>query len=241
MPRTNNDTELFRNLTRVDFYRILIGTPADTTTTVAVAVGDATATVASSANFANGDPAFIVGDGGMELAIINNAPALAMPLSRKLAIPQSIGARFVKAVKTYAGKTDANGFQFGGDAAMTAIMSGDQRLPVGYYFDKGEISFDMALLGFSIENLQLTMGMTESVTGTGVTADPWQGAVAGSSLGQHELMCVRVTGVRMDGRTVEFDFLNAKVGPSGKNQLKQQAGVSYGLTGKATALIKRVW
>jgi hypothetical protein len=241
MPRTNNDTELFRSLTRVDFYRIVNGTPADTTTTAPIATGDATANVTSAANFANGDPVFVIGDGGLELDAINGAPVLAMPMARKLMLPQSTGARFVKAAKTWAGKTADGGFSYKGDASLTAIMSGDQRLPVGYYVEKGEISFDLALLGFSIENLQLSMGAKESVIGTGTANDPWQGRVAGSDLGQHELMCVRVTGVRMDDRNVEIDFLNVKVAPSGQVQLKQQAGQPYGLTGKAVALIKRVW
>lgn len=241
MPRTNNDTEIFRNFTNVNFYRIVIGTPADTTTTAVIATGDAVANVVSAANFANGDPFLLVGDGGMELGSILGAPVAAMPLARKLLLPQSIGARFVKAAKTYAGKTDPNGFQFGADTSLVAVMSGDQRLPVGYYVEKGEITCDLALLGFSIENFQLSMGMTESVIGAGTGADPWQGTLTGASLGQHELMCIRVAGVRMDGRNIEYDFLNCKVAPSGKNQLKQVAGVSYGMTVKAVGCTKRIW
>src|SRR3982751_3789973 len=99
MARKNDATELYRRITSIDLYRVATGTIGDTTLSSNLATGASVVPVTAITNFANGDPVFIIGDGGLELNQINGTTNVSMPVKYKTLLAQTSGARFVEAVQ----------------------------------------------------------------------------------------------------------------------------------------------
>lgn len=240
MPRQNDGTELVRKLTGIDLYRIASGTIGDTTTSGAVAKGAATVGVAGITNFTVGDPALLIGDGGMELITAIGTPNVTMPITnQKIEFAQSAGARFVEAVKVPLGKIESGGFNFSLSRSLTAIESAQDDPPIAYEDGTLELSGGFGLLGFNPENLQLVAGVVESISGAGTSADPYQGALG--TVGQSLLSNIvfRVSFLRQDGKTGHIDCLNARINASGGVQIGKGGNKSYQCGITFTQAIKR--
>jgi len=242
MPRQNDGTELFRKLTAFDLYRIASGTFGDTTTTAAI-LGDGTETtvaVTAITNFANGDPVFISGSGGVELNAVNGTPATAMPVKFKPKLAQASGARFVEAVKVPLGKVAEGGVSISPSRSLTAIPSALDDFPIAYIEGAVEVSFTVPLLGYNIPNWQLLIGYAEGETGTGTAADPWQGVIGAVNQTLLGLQAFRLEGLRHDGKTVLVDLLDAKLETSGSVEHNRTAPAQLSVTGRVTKMIIRV-
>lgn len=242
MARENTQTAVFKNVTEIAMYRIASGTIGDTTTTAAIAVGDATCDLTAVTNFADGDPVFIVGTGeAFELNAIDGTPATTSnPLLYPALIAQDTGARFVEAVKVSLGYPTRDGLSFTGSLDSTPIESAISRLPIGYVEGVAELSLNFGLLGWEIENLQLMFGAEESVSGSGTEADPLQGVVLGSDVASAGLRCLSIKGTRRDNKIWQTIFLNFTHTVSGDVQMGKDTA-SYPVSGNCTGIIKRVW
>lgn len=241
MPRQNDGTELWRKLLSVDLYTLQTGTIGDTTVTPAV-LGDGTETtltVAAITNFTVSDPAFIIGDGGVELVKIGT-PNTTMPISFKPKIPQSAGARFVEARKIPLGKPSDAGVSISPSKQLTEIFSAVDDLPVAYV--DGPLSLDIAvpLLGYNELNLALMGGFSQDLsTGAGTTADPTSYGIHGATA---PLLTAALTirGYRHDNKYVLIDLLDARFQSNGSIDHNRQAPAVIPVSCKARGLVIRI-
>jgi len=240
MPRQNDNTELFRYLTDLSVYRI-VSAGGDTTGSASLTVGMATCSIASTATFTTSDPVFINGSGGAELNEISGAVALAMPLRYKVAIAQNAGFTFKEAVRAQLGELDDAGPVFSGSQQLTAIFSAISRGAIQYIYQPGEAQIDFGLHGFNIQNLQTAFGITESETGAGTSADPYQGTLLGTQMGTQGFQCLRATGVRHDGKTVLLDCNNVKIIASGQINLSGKDKAPIPCSAKFTSCVVRIY
>lgn len=241
MPRLNSGQEIFKELTSLSKYIIQPTTPGDELTTVAVAVGDSTVTVAGTTNFADLEPVFIIGDGGTELNAIAGSPVAAMPVLYKTAFAQSIGARFVEALEIPLGHIDEAGVTYGATRPLTPVESAVSRLPIAFIAQGADMVAGFNLLGYNNLNLQEALGMTENETGAGTLADPYQVGIGRLDIGNQGVQCYRALGVRKDLSTVQVDFLNATVEVSLNSALGANTPATYAVSIKFTELVQRIW
>lgn len=241
MPRQLDNTEYYRKITDVSLYTIQSGTIGDTTTTGSNAAGAATCNVTAITNFTNGDPVFIIGDGGFELNAINGTVATAMPMARKLLFTQAAGARFVEAVRKQLGRIEVSGVTFSPSRTNTAIEAADIDPPMGYIDGTLELGGSFSMLGFNPENFAVMCGFAENVTGTGTSADPYQMVYGATNQAVLSNICFRVTGLRGDGKTFEFDFLNCRIEVQGQVQMGKNAVAAIPVSVKAGHTVKRYW
>lgn len=241
MPRQNDGTELWRKHVSTDLYLIQTGTIGDTTTTAAV-LGDGSETtvgVTAITSFTAADPAFIIGDGGVELVKIGT-PATTMPVTFKPKIPQSAGARFVEARKLALGKTSDAGISLSPSKQLTEIFSSVDDLPVAYV--DGPLSLDatIPLLGYNALNMALMGGFSQDTeTGTGTTGDPWSYAIHGAAaVMSTAVVCFR--GFRHDAKYVLVDLLDARFQANGSIDHNRNSPAVIPVSIKARGLIMRI-
>lgn len=207
--------QIIKSLTSIAAYRILTplagDTLGDTTTTAATTSPDPTVAVASILNFADGDPAFNVGSGGLELLEIMGAPALAMPLRRPALIAQDTGSRFVEAVRIPLGHIVEGSASFGGGSSSTPIPAATSATPVGSFFVAGALTGKFSLLNFTARSLALAFGQNETTSGTGTSADPTTQIINGQTRDTAGLLSFRGAVVLKDGSFAEVDFLDCTV------------------------------
>jgi hypothetical protein len=98
-----------------------------------------------------------------------------------------------------------------GAPTINAVPAATSKTPVAYISVGGELTFRFGLLGFNIENLQTAFGAPESVQGTGTPADPYRGAIGRAAMGGQGLLCIKFTGLRKDGWTVELDAVGCSI------------------------------
>lgn len=211
MARTNVGSHAWRRHLSTDLYIIQPTAPGDTTVTPAV-LGDGTETtltVASAASFTVADPAFIIGDGGVELVKIGT-PATSMPISYKPKLPQSAGARFVEALKVSLGKTSEDGFVITPTKSLTPVFSSVDDFAVFYIDSPIEIQCGFSLLEYAGKNMQLMLGYADEETGVGSAADPFQNVIGKLNQTLQGYAVIRHTGQLQDGKFVQIDMLDAR-------------------------------
>lgn len=240
MPRLNDGTELFRYLTDLSVYRITAG-GGDQTLTTSAAVGATAVTVGATTSFANNDFVMLQGSGGTELNQVSGSVATAMPLKYKVAIAQNAGARLVEATGASLGHLEDAGPVMSASQQLTSIFSSISRGAIQYIYQPGEMSVDFGLLGFNILNLQTWLGITESETGAGTAADPYQGALVGSVFGTQTLQCLRFTGVRHDAKNVLIDCNDVKIVANGQINLSGKDKAPTPCSAKFTSCVVRIW
>lgn len=243
MPRLNSGLEVLKELQALGLkaYDIQPTTPGDTTTTAPVVAGDATVAVTAITNFTVGDPAFVIGDGGVELVTLGT-PNLSMPIIQKAAIAQSTGARFVEAVERNLGHIEARGLDIGGTYAKSPVNSAVWRTAITYLApNPAELSFGFNLLGLNGENWQRAFGITEAVLGAGTAADPYRALINGSTVGTQGISCYRVLGTRQDLKTVQVDFLNPQVAVAVQSVMGGAEPFTLRVQLNPEALIIRIW
>jgi hypothetical protein len=241
MPRQNDGTELWRKHISTDLYTLQTGTIGDTTTTAPV-LGDGTETtvgVTAITNFSLNDPAFIIGDGGVEL-VKCGVVATTMPVTFKPKIPQSTGARFVEARKIPLGKTSDAGISLSPSKQLTEIFSSVDDLPVAYVDGPLSLEATIPLLGYNNLNLALMGGFSQDTeTGTGTTADPWSYSIHGASAVLSTcVICFR--GFRHDAKYVLVDMLDARFQANGSIDHNRNAPAIIPISIKARGLIARI-
>jgi hypothetical protein len=239
MPRLNSGQELFRRLDSIRIYRIQTTSPGDTTLTTALTTSVTVATIAATTSFATSDFVMIIGSGGVELNRLGTALSTAQTLTRRVGIPQNAGARFVEATETDLGFIDDGGLVISPSQSLTPINSALSALPVQYISGIGEISATFNLMGFNVQTLHTIMGITESEVGAGSAADPFQGFVLGSQMGSQTTQCIRATGSRYDGQTIEVDLLDARVEVQGQITMNRQAPALMPMAVKFSAMAIR--
>jgi hypothetical protein len=241
MPRTLAAGELLKKTTVLDLYRIQTGTIGDTVTTAAVLGTGAETTVAvsSSTNFTSADPAFIIGDGGMELTKIGT-PAASMPVSPPPKIAQAIGARFVEAAKIALGKFLQDSVSWTATKSLTAVFEEIGDTPVVYIPGPLEFSIAFGLLGYNGPNLQFSTGFAESESGDGLAeATAFQSLIGGVGQAVQSEQVMRWQGLRHDAKKIQIDFLNAYVETAINAPLTKTAPSPLSVTCKCTQLIVR--
>jgi hypothetical protein len=211
MPRTLLGDEIIESLQSVAAYREVVGTHGDSTTSVASVVGTNSETVVSATNFTSNDPIYIAGDQGAELNEIASIAALVLTLKRKRLYADSIGAVVKEMVRVALGHIAEDSAEISGAPTINAIPAATSKTPVAYISIGGELTFRFGLLGFNIENLQLAFGAPESVVGTGTPADPYRGAIGRAAMGSGGLLCMKFTGIRKDGWSVELDAVGCSI------------------------------
>ncbi|HET8777979.1 MAG TPA: hypothetical protein VFN76_10000 [Candidatus Limnocylindria bacterium] len=243
MPRLNNAQELFRYLNSVTKYTIQTGTIGDTTTSGPLAAGASTVPVTAITNFTSGDPAFLIGDGGVELISAIGTPATSMPITnQKIAIAQSTGARFVEAVAIALGHVSDAGATFGGTQQLTPVPAATSRSALTFLKQSAELTFSFALLGYNNLNLLAAFGAPESgETGTGTAADPHQALIGQSNIGTQSTQCIRLMGDRIDGKTVQVDLLDVTIEVNVSAQIGTATPAGITIAGKMGAVIQRIY
>lgn len=240
MPRLLTGDSIFRKPTALDLYRIQTGTIGDTVTTAPI-VGDgseATVAVTASTNFTNGDPVFTIGDGGVELLKIG-APNLSMPVSYKPKIPQSTGARFVEAVKVPLGKPTDDGIQITPSKQLTEVFSAIDDVAVAFIDGPLSLQCTMPLLEYSGLNWQLMTGYADEETGAGSAADPYQYVIGKLNQTLQGTVVIRMSGLRHDGKFLQWDLLDARAEVSQGIDHNRQAPSKLVATMKFSRMILR--
>lgn len=241
MPRTLAAGELLKKTTALDLYRIATGTIGDTVTTAAVLGTGAETTVSVSAttNFTANDPAFIIGDGGIELTKIGT-PATSMPVSPPPKIAQSTGARFVEAVKVPLGKFLQDSISWTGTKTLTPIFEEIGDTALVYIAGPLEFGISFGLLGYNGPNLQFATGYAEAETGDGLAeATAYQSLIGGINQAVQSEQVMRWQGLRHDAKKVQIDFLNAYVETNINAPLQKTAASVLQVTCKCSQLIVR--
>jgi hypothetical protein len=211
MPRTLLGDEIIESLSNVAAYREVVGTHGDSTTSVASTVGSNTDTVAVATNFASNDPAYIAGDQGAELNEVSSVAAQVITWKRKRLYADSIGAIVKEMLRIPLGHIGEDSAQISGAPTINAVPAATSKTPVAYISVGGELTFSFGLLGWNIENVQLAFGAPESVLGVGTPADPYRGAVGRAQMGGQGLLCIKFTGLRKDGWSVEVDAVGCSI------------------------------
>lgn len=241
MPRLNNGVEVLKGVSKVELFSIAPTTPGDTLLTTALTKGDDKAVIASATNFADGNPLFIIGDGGFELNAVDGSPATDLPLKFKAAYDQSVGARVVEAVGRNIGHIDNSGVQYSGTMALTPIDAATSVTPIAYQRGAGALGATFNLRGFNNLNFQLAHGVDEGEDGAGTAADPHQVAIGGTALGTHGLLCARVTGYRFDGKTVTQDYCNVTVEVAVRTNFGGSTPAVLPVTLRFDGVVQRIW
>jgi hypothetical protein len=211
MPRTLLGDEIIESLSSVAAYREVVGGHGDSLTTVLSVVGSNTDTVASGTNFASNDPAYIAGDQGAELNEVSSIATNVITWKRKRLYADSIGAVVKEMTRVALGHIAEDSAEIAGAPTINAVPAATSKTPVAYISVGGELTFRFGLLGFNIENLQTAFGAPESVQGTGTPADPYRGAIGRAQMGGQGLLCIKFTGLRKDGWTVELDAVGCSI------------------------------
>lgn len=239
MPRNN---DFFQYLNSVKKYVIQSGTIGDTTTTAAI-LGDgteSTLTVAAFTNFTAADPAMIIGSGGYELVTLGT-PAATMPVTRRLLVPQAIGARLVEAKEIDLGHIGPEGVTFGGSSSLTSLFAATARAAVSYFPVPAELTFNIPLRYKTNLDLQAAFGVPEAETGTGIAATPYAAHIGGTNIATQTPHCYRLTGVTEGGKTVNVDFLGCRLEVSAQdNRGGSDPGV-INITGKMVGFSQFIW
>jgi hypothetical protein len=239
MPRQNNGLEILKGISKVEAFSI-VPSGGDTVTEAAIALGAASVAVDDETDFTNGDPIFIIGDGGLELNKVG-VPNATMPLGFKAAVAQGVGARMVEVVARNLGHVDENGVSYNASLQLTAIDAATSATPLAYMRGAGELSAQFNLRGFNNLNFQLAHGVDELEGGAGTSADPYQVSVGGTEIGTHGLICLRVTGYRFDLKTVTRDFLNCTMEVAVREQLGGRTPGVTPISVKFDRVVQRIW
>lgn len=240
MPRQNDGAELFKALDSLQVFRQVSG--GGSTTLAAAATGGASViNITANTNFTANDPVMIIGSGGTELnAITNTTPTTAVPLLYKLGSAQASGAQVIEAVGSSLAHISEDGIDWGGNMPINPVYSALSNAAINYYYGNVELEGALNLLGFNVANLHTWFGITEAETGTGTSADPYQGVVAGALMGTQGVQCLRATGRRFD-KNIIVDFQDAKIAPAGTAKMNRATPSGFPCTIKCTGYILRVW
>lgn len=234
--------QIIKSLSSIAAYRVESIAPiGDTTTTAPVLKADPTVGVAAITNFADGDPAFNIGSGGLELLEIMGAPAPAMPLRRPALIAQDTGSRFVEAVRIPLGHIAEGSASFGGGSSSTPIPAADSMVAVGSFFVPGTLTGKFSLLSFSARSLALAFGQDEVTNGTGTSADPTTQLINGDTVGTAGLLCFRAAAILKDGSFAEVDFLDCTVAGTVDVNISGKAVAPIPIAFDCTAHVIRTW
>lgn len=241
MPRTLASDELFKYLTDLSVYRQVSG-GGNTSLAAALTIGAAQASIAATTSFTTGDPIIINGTGGIELNAIAGTLAVNASLAQKAAFAQAVGATVVEAVRQQLGYLEEGGPIFSPSQQLTPIFSSISRGAIEYLYGPGEMEMQVGLLGFNGLNLHTILGITEAEAGTGASSsDPYTAPVQGLQMGTQGIQCFRLTGIRFDGKTVQFDCNGAKAVASGQVNLNGKTPASMPMSLRFTSAVLRYW
>lgn len=241
MPRKNDGTELLKRLDTLQVFRQVSG-GGNTTLAATLTAGATAVNLTASTSFTANDPIFLQGAGGFELnAITATTPTTAVPLLYKAAFGQPAGARVIEAVASNLAHITEDGLSWSASANLTDVFSALQSGAIARIFGQGTQEVGFSLLGFNGLNLQTWLGMPEAETGAGSSADPYQVALGGSTMGTQGLQCIRATGTRFDGSTVQLDFNDAVLIPSGAVTMNRSAAAALPCTLRFSDAVVRIW
>lgn len=242
MPRTNAAGELIKSVTSLTLYRKHT-TPTETTVSEAV-LGDGTETtldVASATGFVAADPAFIIGDGGLDIVTIGT-PAATMPISPPPKIAQTTGARFVRALAVSMGKIGQGSVVWTGTRGLTAIFEEVGDTPVVYIPGTAEFSLAFSLLCQNGLNILRLLGYEEAETGDGAaeaTAYQSIAGVAGQAL--HTELVLGLQLLRHDAKKLRIFFLNSYIEAAISSNPSRTTPALLNGTAKCSAIKIQQW
>lgn len=222
MPRTNSGLELFRKLDTLQVFRQAGST--QTTAAAAVTQGATTVNFTATTGFTANDAIAIVGAGGAELNAIGAAitPTTAVPILYPALVSNPSASIIYRMTPSSLAHISRRSVRISGNAPLTAIFSALAATPIGYINGYGELQASLELLGLNGLNLQTIFGITENEIGTGASTAPFGVAILGQNIGTQGVQCVRATGTRVDGATVQFDFNDCKIEPQGEISLSRE-------------------
>lgn len=239
-PRLNSGLELFKKLDTLQVFRQAAS--VQTTAAAAYTAGQATLNFTSTTGFTAADAIIAAGASGSELLAISAVtPSTAVPLVQFALVANPSGTVLYRATAASLAHISEGGIQLGGSAPLVAINSALQSQPLGYLYGYGELQASLSLLGMNGLNLQTLFGITESELGAGTSASPYGVAVLGASIGSQGIQCVRATGTRLDGQTIQVDFNDVKIEPQGTINFQRTAAAEMPLNMRFTSLTFRQW
>jgi hypothetical protein len=241
MPRLLTGDEIIESLSSVAAYREVVGTHGDSTLSVASVSGTTSDTVVSGTNFVSNDPAYISGDQGAELNEVSSIATNVITWKRKRLFSDSIGALVKEMTRIPLGHISEDSAEISGTPAINAVPAATSKTPIAYISVAGELTFRFGLLGWNIENVQLAFGATEAVIGTGIPSDPYEGAIGRAAMGASGLLCIRFTGLRKDGSTVEVDAVGCSITGSPTANVSGKTARPIPVEGRCLTHIVRVW
>jgi hypothetical protein len=242
MPRQNDGTELLKRIDTLQVFRQQL-TNGGATTLAAPATAGATAiNLTANTSFTANDPIFIVGANGFELnQITATTPTTAVPLLYKAAFAAPTGTPVLEAVATNLAHITEDGLSWSASAQLTDIFSALRAGAIARMFGQGTQEISFSLLGFNNLNFQTWLGIPEAEIGAGTVADPHQVSLGSAAMGLQGFQCIRVTGTRLDGKTMLIDFNDATIAPSGAVTLNRNAPASLPCTLRFSDAVARIW
>ncbi|MBA2706253.1 MAG: hypothetical protein H0U59_00410 [Gemmatimonadaceae bacterium] len=241
MPSTANLSDVFKSLTSITAYRAQPTSPADTTTTAALARDAAVIPVTSATGIVAAEPFFLIGDAGTELNTVASIATTNVTPSRKVVIAQAIGARYLEAVAYSLGHIAEDSAQVGGSSSLNPIPAATSSVPIGYFNLGGALSFGFSLLGVNARSFALAFGQEELETGTGTSADPWQNLAGQTTVGTHSMLCFRALGVLKSGKFIEVDMLDCTTEVAADLNISGKSVRPIPVGGSCTGHIVRIW
>lgn len=241
MPRLNNGLEVLKGISKIEAFSPLATTPFDQNTTVAIVAQDSTFTVAATTNATAGDPILISGDGGSELNEIKATVNVVMPVKWKLLTAQSIGARALEMVARTLGHVDTGGVKIDNSLQLIDVDAATSAVAIAQIRGAGALKASFNLRGWNTQNWLFAHGSDESETGVGSAADPYQSLINGFIIGTHGTLALRVTGSRVDLKTVTWDFCGVTMEVKVSTSLGAKEPATLPVAFSYTSLIQRIW
>jgi hypothetical protein len=239
MPRLNSAAELFKRINRLELIRPVTPT-VKTTITETIEADETSFTVASTTGFAIGNPVIIASDGSTEFNELTDVTGPVTTLY-KAARAGSTGADLYKAEKVFLGEVSEAGFSINPSQDTQDIFGAYSDTALVSIPGQLNLSVSFELLGHNIENFLLWMGQTETVQGTGIPTDPYQGIVGGGTGSLSGIYGIRASFTRANGSVGHFDCAGMTITPSGSKAMGRTAAGGFPCSGKITHITQRIW
>lgn len=239
MARTKKRGELFANITDVAFFLDATGTFGSSTLANIEAKGQTTHTLASAANFGDGDYYRVGADEDVEVMHQTGAAAGADITSRwGLGRDHASGEAVVEQTRTTLGHIGDSGFRLTNASDIEVIYSAIRRQVLSQIVSHIDSTFEVQLEGYNLENLCLLYGIAESnITGSGTAAAPHALFLDGS-VSEVSNLSLEMNGVRKDGLIERVHLLGVEMDPGSLNLEFARKMAPITIRGRATSGIR---
>jgi hypothetical protein len=220
-PTLNKNLELFSHLSAVAVLRDKETTPFSSTLSAAGAVGDATLTCAAITNAAVSDLLRLGYGEEQEYLRVHGSTApsgstVTLEASTPLRYAHAIGDPVVELEATDPGQIDEAGVEFELSGDTVDVNSATERLLFGSLAGHARMFVRFGLLCYSVENIAMALGMTEStrVTGSGTSTAQRILNVDFTEICEVNNINLQFTGATKQGKTVRITCMGCELDPN---------------------------